>query len=107
MPDVTAKGGVLLVLAIMLPVIGILLSLALGGRRAEQIFLLLMPAGLGAAAAIFATKCNSGHPLIYVVGGLQPPLCVPLRADGLSAVMTLVAASVICAVGIFARADFH
>jgi len=107
MPDVTAKGGVLLVLAIMLPVIGILLSLALGGRRAEQIFLLLMPAGLGAAAAIFATICISGHPLIYVVGGWQPPLGVSLRADGLSAVMMLVAAIVICAVGIFARADFH
>ena len=37
----------------MLPVIGILLSLVLGGRYAERIVLVLLIAGLGVAAAVF------------------------------------------------------
>jgi multicomponent Na+:H+ antiporter subunit D len=48
----TTAGGFLLVLAIILPVAGVLLSLVLGGRHAERIALALMPAGLGVAAAI-------------------------------------------------------
>jgi multicomponent Na+:H+ antiporter subunit D len=99
-------GGFLLVLAIVLPVAGVLLSLALGGRYAERIALGLMPAGLGIAIAITVLLWRSGEPLVYVLGGFTPPLGIELRADGFSAVMLVTAALVISAAGFFARANF-
>ena len=41
----TTEGGYLLVLTIIVPVIGMLLSLVAGGRHAERIALAPMPAG--------------------------------------------------------------
>ena len=99
-------GGFLLVLAIVLPVAGILLSLVLGGRHAERIALVLMPAGVGVAIAIAVLLWRSGKPLVYGLGGLPPPLGIALRADGFSAVMLVTAAMVISAAGFFARANF-
>jgi formate hydrogenlyase subunit 3/multisubunit Na+/H+ antiporter MnhD subunit len=99
-------GGFLLVLAVALPAAGVLLGLALGGRRAETIALLCCPAGLGIALWIAALVLQSGKPVIYHVGGWAPPLGLSLRADGFSAVMMLAASVVLCAVSLFARADF-
>ena len=99
-------GGFLLVLAIVLPVAGILLSLVLGGRHAERIALVLMPAGVGVVIAIAVLLWRSGKPLLYGLGGLPPPLGIALRADGFSAVMLVTAAMVISAAGFFARANF-
>jgi formate hydrogenlyase subunit 3/multisubunit Na+/H+ antiporter MnhD subunit len=99
-------GGFLLVLAIVLPVAGILLSLVLGGRHAERIALVLMPAGVGVAIAIAVLLWRSGKPLLYGLGALPPPLGIALRADGFSAVMLVTAAMVISAAGFFARANF-
>ncbi len=99
-------GGFLLVLAIVLPVAGILLSLPLGGRYAERIALGLMPAGFLLAIAIAVLLWRSGKPLVYVLGGFAPPLGIALRADGFSAVMLVTAAVVIPAAGFFARANF-
>ncbi|MGH8277083.1 MAG: complex I subunit 5 family protein, partial [Steroidobacteraceae bacterium] len=99
-------GGFLLVLAIILPVAGVLLSLALGGRHAERIALGLMPAGLGVAIAIAVLLWRSGKPIVYVLGGFTPPLGIALRADGFSAVMLVTAAAVVSAAGFFARANF-
>ena len=99
-------GGFLLVLAIVLPVAGILLSLPLGGRYAERIALGLMPAGFLLAIAIAVLLWRSGKPLVYVLGSFAPPLGIALRADGLSAVMLVTAAVVIPAAGFFARANF-
>jgi formate hydrogenlyase subunit 3/multisubunit Na+/H+ antiporter MnhD subunit len=96
----------LLVLAIVLPVAGVLLSVAFGGRHAERIALLLIPVGLIVAIAILADISRSGEALTYVVGGWAPPLGVALRADGISAAMLVTTALVIGAVGLFARADF-
>ena len=59
------------------------------------------------AAAILAAIWRDGEPLLYVVGGWMPPLGIALRADGLSAVMMAISALVICAVGLFAHADFR
>jgi hypothetical protein len=56
----TTAGGFLLVLAIVLPVAGVLLSLVLGGRHAERIALGLMPAGFGVAIAIAVLLWRSG-----------------------------------------------
>ena len=100
-------GGFLLVLAIVLPVAGILLSLVLGGRHAERIALVLMPAGVGVAIAIAVLLWRSGKPLLYGLGALPPPLGIALRADGFSAVMLVTAAMVISAAGFFARANFR
>src|SRR5271155_3869900 len=88
----TTAGGFLLVLAIMLPVLGMLLSLPLGGRCAERIALALMPCGLAIAIAIGADVWRSRSVLQYVIGGWEPPLGVALRADGLSAAMMVTAA---------------
>ena len=73
-PFAATAGGFLLVLAIVLPVAGILLSLVLGGRHAERIVLVLMPAGVGVAIAIAVLLWRSGKPLVYGLGGLPPPL---------------------------------
>jgi multicomponent Na+:H+ antiporter subunit D len=106
LPDATTTGGFLLVLAVVLPVAGVLLSLAFGGPHVERIAFVLLPSGLGVAFVIFADIWQSGHALIYILGDWKPPLGVALRADGLSAAMMATMAIVICAVGVFARADF-
>jgi multicomponent Na+:H+ antiporter subunit D len=98
-------GGFLLVLAIALPLAGVLLSLVLGGRHAEHIALGLMPAGLGVAIAIAVLLWRSGKPIVYGFGGFTPPLGIALRADGFSAVMVVTTAMVISAAGFFARAN--
>ena len=105
-PDQTTANGYLLVLAIMLPVIGILLSLAAGGRYVERIAMVLLPVGLVIAAAIFGLVWRDQQSLVYIVGGWHPPLGIALRADGISAAMMLTTAIVICATGLFARGEF-
>jgi len=104
--DATTSGGILLVLAIVLPVAGVLLSLVAGGRQVERIALILLPSNLIVASAIFADLWRSGRQLVYIVGDWQPPLGITLRADGLSAAMMLTTAVVICVIGVFAHADF-
>ena len=104
--DATTAGGFLLVLAIMLPATGILLSLVLGGRHVERLALVLLPAGFAVAAAVLAAVWRGGRSLTYVVGGWEPPLGIALRADGLSAAMMMTTAIVICATGLFAHAEF-
>jgi multicomponent Na+:H+ antiporter subunit D len=96
----------LLVLSLAVPVAGVLLSLALGGRWAERVTMTALPIGLGVAAAIVAVVFRSGRPLEYNLGGWEPPLGVALRADGLSAAMLLTTALVIGATALFARPQF-
>ena len=88
-------GGCLLVLAILVPVVGVLLSFLIGGRHAEWIALGLMPAGFGLSLAIAIVVWRSGQPLVYTLGGCTPPLGIALRADGFSAVMLVTAALMI------------
>ena len=106
-PDVATEGGFLLVLSIFVPVAAVQLAFVSGGRNVERIAFATMPAGLAIAVAIAAAKRSTGAPIVYLVGGWAPPLGVALRADGLSAVMMVIAAVVICAVAIYARADFR
>jgi multicomponent Na+:H+ antiporter subunit D len=105
--DATTAGGFLLVWAVVLPVTGALLAFAAGGRQVERIALGIMPLGLAIAVAIVVAVPQTGAPLVYLLGGWTPPLGVALRADGLSAVMMAITAVVICAIGVFARADFR
>ncbi len=104
--DMPTAGGFLLVLAIMLPIAGVLLQFMLGGRQAERIALLVMPAGLAVAVAVTAALVRSGRPLVYHLGSLAPPLGLSLRADGFSALMLMTTALIVGAIGLFARADF-
>ena len=85
---------------------GVLLSFVLGGQYAERIASVLLPSGLVLASIIFVDVWRSGDRLVYIVGDWKPPLGIALRADGLSAAMMMAVAVVICAVAVFARADF-
>ncbi|HMR33577.1 MAG TPA: proton-conducting transporter membrane subunit [Geminicoccaceae bacterium] len=105
-PDTTAGGG-LLVLALLVPAVGILLALALGGRAAERLALPVMAAGLALALAVTALVLRTDAALVYVVGGWRPPLGIALRADGLSAAMLLTTALVMGGIGLFARHDYR
>lgn len=105
--DAVTPGGVLLVLALIVPVAGILGSIVIGGRRAEHIALAVIPAGMAIAIAIAWEMLESGEGLVYLLGGWAPPLGLALRADGLSAVMMLTTAVVVAAIALFARGDFH
>ncbi|MGA7185770.1 MAG: proton-conducting transporter membrane subunit, partial [Pseudolabrys sp.] len=112
MPDATpfigatTADGYLLVLAIVLPVVGILLSLALGGKFIERITLALLLVGLCVAIAIFAAVLRSDQLLVYIVGNWQPPLGIALRADGISAAMILTIAVIVCAIALYAHSEF-
>jgi formate hydrogenlyase subunit 3/multisubunit Na+/H+ antiporter MnhD subunit len=102
----TTPGGLLLVLAVLVPFVGVLVGLALGGRNAQRVVLVTLPLGLGIVIAVADITVRSGAAVIYLLGAWAPPLGVALRADGLSAVMLLVVAVVVCAIAVYARADF-
>jgi multicomponent Na+:H+ antiporter subunit D len=101
-----SAAGLLLVLALVVPVTGLLLAFALGGRGAERVVMAVLPLGLLVALAIVAAVFSGGSPITYDIGGWAPPLGVALRADGLAAAMLLTTAVVVCAVALFARAAF-
>jgi multicomponent Na+:H+ antiporter subunit D len=99
-------GGSLLPLAILLPSLGVLMSLLLGGRRAEWIALGLMPIEFAVAVAIAYFVWRSGQPLVYTLAGYTPPLGIALRADGFSAVMLVTAGLIAPAAALYARTSF-
>jgi formate hydrogenlyase subunit 3/multisubunit Na+/H+ antiporter MnhD subunit len=104
--DVTTPGGLLLVLAILIPFVGMLIGFVFGGGNAQRVAFATLAAGLAIVIAIANALVQSGDALVYILGGWQPPLGVALRADGLSVVMLLTVAVVICGIGVYARADF-
>lgn len=105
-PDVTTPGGLLLVLAVLVPFVGVLAGMVLGGRGARRVALATLVAGLAIAIAIADALVRSGAAVVYLLGGWAPPLGVALRADGLAVVMLLAVAVVIGGIGAYARADF-
>jgi multicomponent Na+:H+ antiporter subunit D len=105
--DATTTGGSLLVLSLVVPVGGILLAFIAGGRHVERVAFAAMALGFANTIAILMTLRRSAGPLVYLLGAWAPPLGVALRADGLSVVMMLTTAVVLCGVGVFAHADFH
>ena len=60
--------GFFVVLALVLPVAGILLAFLAGGRHVRGITLILLVAGLGIAAAIVAGVWRTGDALTYLSG---------------------------------------
>ena len=105
-PDVTTPGGLLLVLAVLVPFVGMLAGMVLGGRGARRVALATLVAGLAIAIAIADALARSGAAVVYLLGGWAPPLGVALHADGLAVVMLLAVAVVIGGIGAYARADF-
>ncbi len=104
--ETTTAGGVLLVLAILLPAAGILGSFALGGRNAERIAIGSAPIALAIAVAVLVEVWGAGRPIVYLIAGLSPPLGIALRADGISAVMLVTTALIVPAAGFYARTGF-
>ena len=99
-------GGALLAAAVLLPFLGMLLGLVLGGRWLQRVAFALMPVGLALAVAIAVAWSDTDGPLVYLLGGWSPPLGIALRADGPAVAMLLAVALVVCGIGLFARADF-
>ena len=99
-------GGVLLPTAVLLPFIGMLLGMALGGRWVQRVAFAVMVLGLGLVLAITAAWLRDGGTLVYLLGGWSPPLGIALRADGAAVAMMLAVAAVVCGIGLYARADF-
>lgn len=106
MVDVPTPGGLLLALSVLIPFVGGLAGLVLGGRNAQRVALLLLPVGLGLALAIGLALAQTGVPVVYLLGGWAPPLGIALRADRLAVVMLLAVAVVICGIGLYACGDF-
>src|SRR5262247_1857671 len=102
----TTPGGWLLVLAVLMPFVGVLAGLVFGGRYAQHVALVILLPGLGLALAIADALARSGDTLVYLLGGWVPPLGVALRADGLAAAMLAATAVVICGIGVYALPDF-
>jgi formate hydrogenlyase subunit 3/multisubunit Na+/H+ antiporter MnhD subunit len=99
----TTRAGLLLVIAVLLPFMGALLALVLGGRRAQQLASLTLVGGLAVAVAIALAYRASGAPIVYVLGGWAPPLGIALRGDALAVVMLVASAVVVCGIGVYAH----
>jgi formate hydrogenlyase subunit 3/multisubunit Na+/H+ antiporter MnhD subunit len=94
----TTAWGFLLVLALALPTGAMLLAFVAGGRAAAWIARGALTAGLGLALAIAVAVAAGGAPLVYILGGVAPPLGLALSADGLAAALLLAGAVVLLAV---------
>jgi multicomponent Na+:H+ antiporter subunit D len=105
-PWTPTDGGVLLAAAVLLPFVGMLIGLLLGGRWLQRVAFACMPLGLALAVAIALAWSETPGPLVYLLGGWSPPLGIALRADGPAVAMILAVAGVVCGIGAFARADF-
>lgn len=99
-------GALLLPAAVLLPFVGMLLGLALGGRWVQRVAFVVIALGLALAIAIANTWLDASGPLVYLLGGWSPPLGIALRADGAAVAMLLAIAGVVCAIALYARADF-
>lgn len=104
--NLATPGGFLLVLAVLLPVVGMLVGLLIGGRHARGVALLAIAAGVAVSLAIADAVLVSGRELMYPLGGWTPPLGILLRADALSAAMLLAGSIVVAGIACYAARDF-
>lgn len=102
----TELGGLALVLAVLLPFLGVLLGLVLGGRNVRAVTLITIMTGLATVCSIAFDFFQSAQPLTYQLGGWAPPLGIALRADGLSVAMMLAVAVVVSGIAAYAWGDF-
>lgn len=102
----TELGTLALVLAVLLPFLGVLVGLVLGGRYVRAVALITILAGLAVVISIAFSFVQSAQPLIYQLGAWAPPLGIALRADGLSVAMMLLVAMVVAGIAAYAWGDF-
>ena len=102
----TTPDGLLLVLAVMVPFVGVLAAFTLGGRAAQRISGVTILAGLVVVIAIAVAMRDADGGLVYLLGGWAPPLGVALRADHFALAMMLMVAVVIVGIGLYAWKDF-
>src|SRR5262245_457692 len=100
------QGGYLLILAVILPAVAVLAIIVAGGRHARKIVRVELVLGTAVALAICYRVGIEHRAILYVVGGWEPPLGIALRADGLAATMTLLAALIVSATAIYALEAF-
>jgi hypothetical protein len=74
--DVTTPGGLLLVLAVLIPFAGMLTGIVFGGGGARRVALATLAAGLVIVIAIAKALAQSGDAVVYILGGWMPPLGV-------------------------------
>ena len=106
LPSSATPGGLLLMLAVLIPFVGVLAGLVLGTRHLRFVAFTTLALGSGISVAIGWTALQSGATLVYLSGGWAPPLGVALRADALSIVMIMTVTLVICGIALYANADF-
>jgi len=102
----STHGGALLAAVVLLPFVGMLLGVVLGGRQVQRAAFVVMPLGLALALGIALAWQREGQTLVFLLGGWAPPLGIALRADGPAVAMLLAVSGVVCGIGLFARADF-
>jgi multicomponent Na+:H+ antiporter subunit D len=102
----TELGPLALVLAVLLPFLGLLAGLVLGGRYVRAVALITILAGLAVVVSSAFSFVQSAQPLTYLLGAWAPPLGIALRADGLSVAMMLAVAVVVAGIAAYAWDDF-
>ena len=70
---VTTPGGLLLPLAVLVPFLGMIAGLVLGGRNAQRVAMVTIVAGVAIALGIAQSMLQSGDTLVYVLAGFAPP----------------------------------
>ena len=96
--------GVFIVLPILLPLAAATLAFLL--RRGAVAVSLATALGVAGAVTVVTLEVYGQGPLTYTVGGWEAPLGIELYADGLTAVMLLMAAVVGVAITVYAAGYF-
>ncbi len=99
-------GSLALVAAVLLPFLGVMAGLVLGGRNVRAVAVITILTGLALVVSIAFDFIQSPQPLTYLLGGWAPPLGIALRADGLSVIMMLAVAVVVAGIAAYAWGDF-
>ena len=97
--------GLLLPLAVLVPFVGMMIGLVLGGRHARAVAALTVLATAAVVAAL-AWHFHSSGPLTYLLGGWAPPLGVALRGDGIAVAMLLAVTAVVGGVAVYGWGQF-
>lgn len=92
--------------SVLLPLAGAALSYLAPGRWAVVTAVAAATATTGAAVLVAIGVWSDG-PASVALGGWQPPLGIALYADGLSALMLLMTAVIMLAIGIYAAGYFR
>lgn len=99
------RAAELLFPLLALPVLALLLAPLLGARGARLLALASLLTGLALALAAAAALTAADAPLVYALGGWAAPLGVVLQLDGPAALLLVLTAFLLCAVGLHAARE--